>query len=83
MTGVDAAQRGVVSGLLNLSRNLGLVTGASVMGAVFSHAAGTGGPAMASVGAVARGTHVTFGVASVLVTAALTIAVASMHRPGR
>jgi len=83
MTGVDAAQRGVVSGLLNLSRNLGLVTGASVMGAVFSHAAGTGGPATASVGAVARGAHFTFGVAAMLVAAALAIAVAAMRHPGR
>lgn len=29
-------QRGVISGMLNLSRNLGLDTGASVMGAVFA-----------------------------------------------
>ncbi|MEA2751532.1 MAG: hypothetical protein QOI41_5675, partial [Myxococcales bacterium] len=36
MADVDPHQRGVVSGLLNLSRNLGLVTGASVMGAVFA-----------------------------------------------
>ncbi len=41
MTGVGPAQRGVISGMLNLSRNLGLVTGASVMGAVFALAAGT------------------------------------------
>jgi EmrB/QacA subfamily drug resistance transporter len=34
MTDVRQDQRGVVSGLLNLSRNLGLITGASVMGAV-------------------------------------------------
>lgn len=39
VTGTDPGQRGVVSGLLNLSRNLGLVTGASLMGAVFMHAA--------------------------------------------
>jgi EmrB/QacA subfamily drug resistance transporter len=32
----DARERGVVSGLLNLSRNLGLITGASLMGAVFA-----------------------------------------------
>ena len=36
MTGVGAGERGVVSGLLNLSRNLGLITGASLMGAVFA-----------------------------------------------
>ncbi|HYH10067.1 MAG TPA: MFS transporter [Thermoanaerobaculia bacterium] len=35
MTDVRADQRGVISGMLNLSRNLGLITGASLMGAVF------------------------------------------------
>ena len=36
MADIGPDQRGVVSGLLNLSRNLGLITGASVMGAVFA-----------------------------------------------
>lgn len=36
MAGVDAAQRGVVAGLLTLSRNLGLITGASAMAALFA-----------------------------------------------
>lgn len=36
MADVAADRRGVISGLLNLSRNLGLITGASVMGAVFA-----------------------------------------------
>ena len=36
MTNVRPDQRGVISGMLNLSRNLGLITGASVMGAVFA-----------------------------------------------
>ena len=36
MTDIRPDQRGVISGLLNLSRNLGLITGASVMGAVFA-----------------------------------------------
>eukprot|EP01030_Chromulinospumella_sphaerica_P005292 gene5292-5175_t len=39
MLDVAPDQRGVVSGLLNLSRNLGLVTGASALGAVPSPAA--------------------------------------------
>ena len=38
MTDIRADQRGVISGLLNLSRNLGRITGASVMGAVFAFA---------------------------------------------
>jgi EmrB/QacA subfamily drug resistance transporter len=36
MTNTRPEERGVVSGLLNLSRNLGLITGASAMGAVFA-----------------------------------------------
>ena len=38
MTDVRPDQRGVISGMLSLSRNLGLITGASVMGAVFAFA---------------------------------------------
>lgn len=38
MQRAGAAQRGVVSGLLNLARNLGLITGAAMMGAVFAFA---------------------------------------------
>lgn len=36
MADVPAEQRGVISGLLTLSRNLGLITGASAMAAVFA-----------------------------------------------
>ena len=36
MADVAAGERGVVSGLLTLSRNVGLITGASAMGAVFA-----------------------------------------------
>jgi predicted MFS family arabinose efflux permease len=41
MTNIRPDQRGVISGMLNLSRNLGLITGASVMGAVFALASAT------------------------------------------
>ena len=47
MTGVGADERGVVSGLLNLSRNLGLITGASLMGAIFAVASAGGQEGMA------------------------------------
>ncbi|MFJ3963623.1 hypothetical protein [Streptomyces sp. NPDC090036] len=67
-------RRGVVSGMLNLSRNLGLVTGASLMGAVFAHGSGTAGIASAHAGAVAAGMRLTFLVAAVLILAALTVA---------
>lgn len=53
MTGIRAGQRGVVSGLLNLSRNLGLITGASVMGTVFAVGAASSNLTTASPQAVA------------------------------
>jgi EmrB/QacA subfamily drug resistance transporter len=84
MTGVGAQQRGVVSGLLNLSRNLGLVTGASVMGAVFALASGAADIATAQSAAVAGGMRMTFGVAALLMLAALAIAASSrpVAKPG-
>ncbi|MDX6728963.1 MAG: hypothetical protein QOK49_3768 [Baekduia sp.] len=74
MTGVGPDQRGVTSGMLNLSRNLGLITGASVMGAVFSLAAGTAEIKVASTDAIATAMHTTFLVAAALILAALAIA---------
>jgi EmrB/QacA subfamily drug resistance transporter len=78
MADVRPEQRGVISGMLNLSRNLGLVTGASVMGAVFAFAAAaantTADITTASPAAVASGMRTTFGVAAVLIVAALVIA---------
>ncbi|MDL2337480.1 MAG: MFS transporter, partial [Pseudomonadota bacterium] len=67
-------QRGVISGLLNLSRNLGLITGASVMGAVFSLASATIDITMAHPDAVATGMRITFAVAAILIVIALAIA---------
>ena len=80
MADVRADQRGVVSGLLNLSRNLGLVTGASVMGAVFAYAAAATDIRTAQPEAVAHGLRVTFAVAAVLVAVALAIALAGRAR---
>jgi len=77
MAGLRPDRRGVVSGLLNLSRNLGLVTGASVMGAVFAFASGTSDFAAAPPDAVAAGMRITFGVAAMLIVVALAVAAAS------
>jgi EmrB/QacA subfamily drug resistance transporter len=76
MTDIRPDQRGVISGLLNLSRNLGLITGASVMGAVFSHASAMD-VTTARPEAVAAGMRITFVVAAVLIVIALAIAVGS------
>jgi len=74
MTGVDADKRGVVSGLLNLSRSLGLITGASAMGAVFAVASASADVATASPAAVATGMRVTFAVAAALIVVAIATA---------
>ncbi len=70
---VPAHERGVVSGMLNLSRNLGLITGAAVMGAVFAFAAGTTDVTAATPVEVARATHWTFGVAAMLAVLGLAV----------
>lgn len=80
MTDIRPDQRGVISGMLSLSRNLGLITGASVMGAVFAAASATNGITSASPEAVAGGMRMTFAVAAVLIAAALGIVVASRAR---
>ncbi|PBC67414.1 EmrB/QacA subfamily drug resistance transporter [Streptomyces sp. TLI_235] len=74
MADVPADRRGLVSGVLNLSRNLGLVTGTAVMGAVFSAAAGTADLAAARPAAVAAAMRTTFTVAAALIASALVLA---------
>lgn len=61
MSDVEASRRGKVSGLLNLSRNLGLIFGASALGAVFAWA--TPDVTHALPQSVAYGLHTTFAVA--------------------
>jgi EmrB/QacA subfamily drug resistance transporter len=77
MADISPDQRGVISGMLNLSRNLGLITGASVMGAVFALASATIDVAMAHPAAVATAMRVTFAVGAILIGVALASAVAS------
>lgn len=77
MKEVKPDQRGVVSGMLNLSRNLGLMTGASVMGAVFAFASKATDITAASPEAVATGMQTTFAVAAILVVLAIAMAVGS------
>ena len=74
MSNVGAQQRGVVSGMLSLSRNLGLITGASAMGAVFAAASASADVATAPPSAVAFGLRATFGVAAGLIVVALAVA---------
>ena len=83
MTTIRPDQRGVVSGMLNLSRNLGLITGASVMGAVFALGSATSGTVAARPEAVAAGMRLTFAVAAALVVVAFAIAAIGQARSRR
>lgn len=87
MSGVGAGARGVVSGLLNLSRNLGLITGASLMGAIFAIASAGGQPGtgqdILSSAAAAHGMQVTFQTATALALVALFLALLSARAVGR
>jgi len=77
MMDVQPDQRGVISGMLSLSRNLGLITGASVMGAVFALASTTTDITTAHPETVATGMRITFAVAASLIVVALAIAIGS------
>ena len=81
MADLPTDQRGVVSGMLNLSRNLGLVTGAAVLGSVFARASATADMTTAAPQAIANGMHATFAAAAGLASFALVLAVkgATLH----
>jgi EmrB/QacA subfamily drug resistance transporter len=79
MAGIAGTERGLAGGLLNLSRNLGLISGVSVMGAVFAVA--TGSPDVATASAEAVGA--TFGLAALLAGAALALAIGAGGRRPR
>ncbi|MCF5116223.1 MFS transporter, partial [Pseudomonas lactis] len=79
MSDVQATRRGTVSGLLNLSRNLGLIFGASALGAVFARA--TPDVSHAAPQAVAAGLHATFAMAAGLLLIAALIAWKRAQRP--
>lgn len=76
--------RGTVSGLLNLSRNIGLIAGASLMGAVFAFGVGTEELTDATALAIAGGMRLTFLLAGGMMLAALAVAFGHRiptHRP--
>ncbi|MEP6827237.1 MAG: MFS transporter, partial [Aestuariivirga sp.] len=60
MSKTTSANRGAISGLLNLSRNLGLITGATLMGTLFAIAVGMPSAGAATAEAMAHGMQVTF-----------------------
>jgi MFS family permease len=73
MIGAREDRKGVISGLLTLSRNLGLSTGAALMGGIFASL--IQGSGMANPEAVARGMNATFAFAAVLIVIALVVTI--------
>lgn len=78
MSDVLADRRGVIAGLLNLSRNLGLIAGAAALGAVFSQVSGD--LATATPGDVGSAMQATFGVALALIGVGLFLALRTRFR---
>ena len=77
MMEVHLEQRGIISGILNLSRNLGLITGASIMGAIFAAASMSVELSDAHPVAISNGMQFTFTVAGLMIFIALGINIAS------
>lgn len=80
MKHVPADRRGVISGLLNLSRNLGLITGAAAMGAIFAFASAAADMATASPEQVGSGLRTTFILAAALIAGAIMIGAVASRR---
>lgn len=77
MTNISPDKRGLISGMLNLLRNLGLITGTSVMGAIFAFASGTIDFTAAHPSDLPVGMRTTFAVAAILLLITLAIALGS------
>lgn len=73
MSAVPNEDRGIVSGGLNLARNLGLITGTSVMGAIYSAILHLGLPTDIA-GASGQGLRATFIAATFLILLSLAVA---------
>lgn len=78
MADARSEQRGLVSGLLALARNLGLVTGASLMGALFALGVG-GDAATATPDMVTDGMRFAFRIAAVMAMAAFFISLTTLR----
>lgn len=79
---VSKDRRGTVSGLLGLSRNIGLIAGASVMGAVFALGAGMANVTFADPAAIGAGMRLAFLTAGGLMIAAFLVASGTLFGRG-
>lgn len=80
MSAVARERRGTAAGVLGLSRNLGLVTGSSVLGTLFAMAAGATGQVAATADALDSGLRLVFGIAAVCLAAVCLASFAGRRR---
>lgn len=80
MMDANKDQRGLISGVLNLSRNLGLITGASVMGALFAFVVGSSDLEIAKAQDISKGMRITFIAAGILIIIAVIISLTTREK---
>ncbi|REH45841.1 EmrB/QacA subfamily drug resistance transporter [Tenacibaculum gallaicum] len=80
MMDANKDQRGLISGVLNLSRNLGLITGASVMGALFAFVVGSSDFEIAKAQDISKGMRITFIAAGILIIIAVIISLTTRKK---
>lgn len=80
LAAIPKDRRGTISGLLSLSRNTGLLAGASALGAVFALGVGTGDFAHAGSTGIGAGMRLTFLLTGGLMAVATVIALGSVSR---
>jgi MFS family permease len=77
---VPREQRATASGVLTMSRNIGLITGASIMGVVFSAGVGTENLADATSEAIGQGMQLVFLFSGAMMIAAIAANIAAGRR---
>ncbi|OBU12728.1 MFS transporter [Morganella psychrotolerans] len=77
---IDSQEKGLLAGLINLSRNTGLINGATLMGTLFSVSAGSISPGNVAEENIGRGFILTFGVATCLMLISTGIALRYLRR---
>ena len=70
---IDSSQKALLSGIINLSRNLGLINGAALMTTLFAYAAGNTLSEKVSSQSVVNGFQLTFSVSAALMMIAIVL----------
>ncbi|WDE07057.1 MFS transporter [Thalassomonas viridans] len=83
MTATSSRIRGSVSGILNLSRNLGLLTGASLMSTVFALVSGITDINTANSHKIELGLHAVYQLAIVFLAVAIIVQIIAIRRSGK